>query len=54
LDWKKKSNEKKQKPTKKSIRRRKLKIKICGYIYTPRLNCIKAFDIKSKSPARSP
>jgi hypothetical protein len=38
----------KQKPVKKGVRKRKQKIEICGYIYTPELNKVKASDIKSE------
>jgi hypothetical protein len=48
LESKKKSNEKKHKRAKKSARKRKKEIEICEYIYTPELNAVKAFDIKSK------
>jgi hypothetical protein len=48
LESRKKSNGKKQKRAKKSARKRKQKIEICGYIYTPGLDEVKAFDIKSK------
>jgi hypothetical protein len=51
LESKKKSKGKKQKHAKKSARNRKQKIVICGYIYTPELNEVKPFDIKSKFPA---
>lgn len=33
---------------KKGVSKRKEKIEICGYIYTPELNDVKAFDIQSK------
>jgi len=48
LESRKKSNAKKQKRAKKSARKRKQKIEICGYIYTPGLDEVKASDIKSK------
>jgi len=51
LESEKKSKGKKQKHAKKSARNRKQKIGICGYIYTPELNEVKPFDIKSKFPA---
>jgi hypothetical protein len=51
LESRKKSNGKKQKRAKKSARERKQEIEICGYIYTPGLNKIKAYDIKRKFPA---
>jgi hypothetical protein len=41
----------KQKPVKKSVRKRKQKIEICGYIYTPALDGVKASDIKSEFQA---
>ena len=47
-DESKKSNGAKQKPVKKGVSKRKEKIEICGYIYTPELNDVKAFDIQSK------
>jgi hypothetical protein len=48
LESKKKSNGKKQKRAKKSIKNRKQKIEIWAYIYTQSVNKVKAFDIKSK------
>jgi hypothetical protein len=36
---------------KKSARERKQEIEICGYIYTPGLDAVKASDIKSEFQA---
>jgi hypothetical protein len=38
----------KQKRVKKSVRERKQEIEICGYIYTPGLDAVKPYDIKSE------